>query len=421
MLTNSSQFLLALFSLSLFSHSLYKRNELISLTINKDENFFFLLAISTVTLYIVILQRKDRRISSSVSFLMALMFIIFFILFLAINMIVFYIFFELSVVPLMLFISYWGYSLERVKSLLYIFLYTFRISFPFFVIIVFIRKTSSFQALIFPNSIRNLNALIVVIASTFMLVKVPLWALHIWLIKAHVEASTEGSIVLASVVLKLAGIAFIKIPLILPSISLSITSLVRVILTFGALGVIIMAFYTMRQRDLKLIIAVSSIIHIIFMLVLYYGGHSINLWALLLIIVSHGLVSPLIFLFIGNIYDQVSTRRSSLIKGILKSLLFISIIWFFLTVFNIAVPLSINFIAEIYFFFSSITYRYILTSISLCLVFLNGLFNIYLYVSMVSGQNRDYFYQMIPAEKTYLYYSVISVAAVLILLSPGIC
>lgn len=417
MLTKCSQFLVASLSLSIFFHRLYKRNDLINILLRKDENFFLLLVISALTLFIVSTQSKERRLSPNVSLLTISIFVIFFILFLVNNIITFYIFFEISVVPLMLFIRYWGYRLERVKSLLYIFLYTFSMSFPFFIVINFIRKTSTYNILAPQDTLISLDLVLLLLASTFILVKVPIWMLHIWLIKAHVEASTEGSIILARVVLKLAGVAFIKLPLMFPGISINSNIITSTILTLSLTGAIIIAFYTIRQRDLKLIIAISSIIHIAFMILIYYTGHSISLWTLLIIIVAHGLISPLIFIFVGNIYDYISSRRRGIIKGALKRLTYVSIIWFFLTIFNIAVPLSINFIAEIYFFFNAMAYSYFLSVLGIVLIFINGLFNIYLYTSTASGQNKDYYYQTLTTEKTIFYYIVIFVVAVLIVLT----
>lgn len=322
-------------------------------------------------------------------------------------MINFYIIFELSVIPLIFLVSYWGYSLERVKAIFYIFLYTFFFSFPFFIMLIVYSDKLKFNILNNRGEYIEINMLVYTIILGFILVKIPIWGIHLWLIKAHVEASTEGSIILARIVLKLSGVAFIKILFFLPPMTLKNRFFSSFLMAVRALGAIFLAWYTLRQADLKLLIAVSSVIHISFMFILFNIGSYFRFYTLILVILSHGLVSPIIFLILGLIYEETSSRSSIIIKGSLKNIIYVRIIWFIICIFNIAVPLSINFIAEIFFFYASASFNFLLCLTIAVLIFINGVFNMYAYCSIAIGQNKNNISQNLEASYAFNFYSVI--------------
>lgn len=148
--------------------------------------------------------------------------------------------------------------------------------------------------------------------------------MHLWLIRAHVEASTEGSIILARVVLKLSGVAFLKaiFNINIRGIQLYIVFFATITLT----GSFFLTIYILRQNDLKLIVAVSSVVHICFIFLIYLNSTSVIIETLNLVIIAHGLISPLIFLFLGLHYDNMIRRNTIIIRGFLKSIFFASII-----------------------------------------------------------------------------------------------
>lgn len=376
-----------------------------------DDKIISLLTLMTA-LIVFVITKKIRESNRNKRYLITLfvIVIIFFFSFKTCNLIIFYTFFEISVIPLIFLVTYWGYSLERIKAIFYIFLYTFFFSFPFLTLIIYISKTNSLNIFTTCINIAQTNILLTLCILTIIVVKIPIWGLHMWLMKAHVEASTEGSMVLASVVLKLAGIAIIKISFFLPMYNYFLISsfFCRVSIT----GAVLLSIIIIRQRDLKLIVAVSSIVHISFLLILYFINSYFSLNTLLLVIVAHGLVSPLIFLFLGTVYDHIATRTVLIVKGALKGVFFISIIWFVICIFNIAVPLSINFLSEVYFFLCSISYRFFITLIASLLIFLNGVFNIYIFISMTSGESKNTFSHVWDNGITFFNYTIISVVTI---------
>lgn len=407
MLKNLNLFYSSFICFYLGFSALYVEIGCFSLSYYLDRCILLLMFISTLIIFIIIKKISDNNTRIVCVSITMFILIIFFFIFSASNIIIFYTFFEISVIPLIFLVSYWGYSLERVKALFYIFLYTFFFSFPFLLLIIFNVKIIPMDIFNINRNVGQTNILITVSIITILLVKIPIWGLHIWLIKAHVEASTEGSIVLARVVLKLAGIAIIKIGFFLNNYNyfliISLFSSIRIV------GALLLSFIIMRQRDLKLMVAVSSIIHISFILILYTTRRSFSIQTLVIIIVAHGLVSPLIFLFLGLVYDRLSSRATANVKGALKRMFYVRIIWFILCIFNIAVPLSINFVAEIFFFLSCMRYSLLIAILASLLIFLNGLFNLYLFISISRGENNIIYDQIWNNNMSFFNYIIIMV------------
>lgn len=410
MLKNLKDFNICFITFRLFY--LFIKNEIgiISKNIRIDWRFLILLLILSLILFVAISKIIETQESNNIFFISLCMYFIFLYLFSINNLINFYIMFELSVLPLIFLISYWGYSLERVKSMFYMFLYTFFFSFPFFIVLVIYSNQLNFNILINREKSIEINLILYILMLGFMLVKIPMWGTHLWLMKAHVEASTEGSIILARIVLKLSGVAFIKIIFFLPPLSLKYNFLSSILISARIIGAIFLSLYTLRQADLKLLVAISSVVHISFIFILFNFISYFRVNTLILVIVSHGLVSPIIFLFLGLIYEETSSR-SILFKGILKNIIFVRIVWFFICIFNIAVPVSINFIAEIFFFYASASFNLLICIISAILIFINGVFNIYAYCSITIGQNKIYMSQYIEAMYVYKFYSVFVMVA----------
>lgn len=411
MLKNFWLFMVSLFSFFCAAEILLNKQGVLTVYFVIDNVYNTLILMTAIIILMLMIKIGEVNTKSPILIAVFCIFFIFIYLFLITNIINFYIVFEISVIPLIFLVSYWGYSLERVKAIFYIFLFTFSFSFPFLLIVLTISKYVDINMIAITGAAGEDNTpFLTFILLCLILVKIPLWSLHLWLIKAHVEASTEGSIVLASVVLKLAGIAFIKVYGLLTSTSLNYFLIILIVST-ALIGATIIALYTIRQGDLKLIVAVSSIVHISFIMIMFYSSSSASYETLLLIIVSHGLISPLIFIYLGGVYEELSSRSSNIIKGALKNIFYVRMIWFLLCTFNIALPLTINFFAELYFFFSSIILNFPIAIFSTTLIFLNGLFNIYLYASLAIGKNKNFFLNYVNTNQTLSYYAIVFLVA----------
>lgn len=326
-----------------------------------------------VTIYIII-SSKNLKFNFYIYNVINLLTIILISAFLIKVKINFYIFFELSLIPTAFLIYGWGFQPERHSSSLYIIFYTISASIPLLISILSIdQKTFEIS-----NSHFSLFQRVWLILA--FLVKIPLFSFHLWLPKAHVEAPTIGSIILACSLLKLGGYGiwrFLKIFF----FSFYNSFFSNFIISINIIGAILVGFTCMYQNDIKSLIAFSSITHIAVIISRIFFLSLLREEGALFIIISHGFTSAGLFFLIGTIYSKIHSRKINLRKGIRKSLLIY--IWIFLLLaLNIGVPPSINFLREFFisishFFFNKITFFIIFFYL-----LLRGIYSMYIFYSL---------------------------------------
>lgn len=304
------------------------------------------------------------------------------------RIILFYILFEASLIPTLLLIILWGYQPERLNAGFYLILYTITASLPLLIGIILIYSQSHHLSILIFNikffiSLRSpLSCIAWLIIVLAFLVKMPLYLVHLWLPKAHVEAPVAGSIVLAGILLKLGSYGLIRVALLF---QIYITTIVSLISRTALFGAFITGFICIRQHHIKSLIAYSSVGHIG---LLTAGLISCTAWGWygsLILIVAHGLCSSCLFAISNIYYESSSTQRLFLTKGIL-SLFPASTFWFFMArAGNIAAPPSINLIGEILLLtriLSSSFYTWFLIGWAR---FLSAAYSLFLYTSTQHG------------------------------------
>lgn len=257
-----------------------------------------------------------------------------------------YIIFELAVLPIFIIIIGWGYQTERIEARLSLLFYTITASLPLLGVYLWIYFNRYTTKLILIEKILNLNGsltskiLIFCMLAAF-LVKLPIYGVHLWLPKAHVEAPVFGSMLLAAILLKLGSFG---VWLFTPYVYLDA---VNIYISISLIGGVLVRLLCLRLTDLKIIIAYSSVSHIGCVLIPIFISNSISSFGGILLMLAHGVSSSAIFLIAFYLYQINYSRRLLITKGLLTSSTIISLFWFLILIINIAAPPTINLLAEI--------------------------------------------------------------------------
>jgi proton-translocating NADH-quinone oxidoreductase chain M len=217
-------------------------------------------------------------------------------------------------------------------------------------------------------------------------VKIPMVPLHLWLPEAHVEASTAGSVLLAGVLLKLGTYGFIRFLLpLLPDACLYYSPLM---LTLSLIALIYTSLTTLRQVDLKKIIAYSSVAHMNMVNMAIFSLNDLSSEAALFLMISHGIVSPALFLLVGVIYDRYHTKLLYYLGGFASTMPLFSIFFFIFSLSNMALPLSPNFISEFLTLCGVFSFHSWVALLSCSSMTLSGAYSLWAYARVVHGTTK---------------------------------
>nr|YP_011015296.1 NADH dehydrogenase subunit 4 [Melanotus fiumii]UBS91018.1 NADH dehydrogenase subunit 4 [Melanotus fiumii] len=291
------------------------------------------------------------------------------------NVFIFYLFFEISLIPTLILILGWGYQPERIQAGLYMFFYTLFASLPMMVAVFYFYYNFDSLDFFFLNSCID-SVLLYLCTTIVFLVKIPMFFLHLWLPKAHVEAPVSGSMILAGIMLKLGGYGFMRLMPVFMTVGLKINYIFVVISLFGGF---IISLVCLRQSDIKSLIAYSSVSH----MGLVLGGiMTMNVWGFygaLVMMIAHGLCSSGLFCLANITYERFSSRSLFLNKGLINLMPSMSLWWFLLCSSNMAAPPSFNLLGEVMLINSLVSWG-LMTIIMLMLVsFFSACYTLYLY------------------------------------------
>nr|AND96559.1 NADH deshydrogenase subunit 4 [Tiniocellus spinipes] len=334
-------------------------------------------------------------------FLLILLFLMIFLFmtFSSMNLFLFYLFFEMSLIPTLILIIGWGYQPERLQAGIYLLFYTLLVSLPMMMSIFYYYENFYSLNFYFMNNLVS-NMYMYLCMNLAFFVKMPMYLVHLWLPKAHVEAPVSGSMILAGVLLKLGGYGLMRLMSIFLSIGMKINMIFLVISMFGGL---LVSLICIRQIDMKSLIAYSSVAH----MGLVLGGiMTISYWGMcggLVMMLAHGLCSSGLFCLSNLNYERILSRSLYLNKGLINLMPVLSLWWFLLSSSNMAAPPSLNLLGEIMLINSLVSWDSLCMLMLMFLSFFSAVYSLYLYSYTQHGKlNSGYYSFYMISIREYL-------------------
>ncbi|MEQ1775480.1 MAG: NADH-quinone oxidoreductase subunit M [Burkholderiales bacterium] len=267
--------------------------------------------------------------------------------FCALDALLFYVFFEATLIPMFLIIGIWG-GPNRVYASIKFFLYTLFGSLLSLVALIYLYFASgnSFSLLDFYNTPLTMGAQVFIFFAFFMAfaVKVPMWPVHTWLPDAHVEAPTGGSVVLAAIMLKLGGYGFLRLSL--PIVPDASHALAGFMIFLSLVAVVYIGLVALVQTDMKKLIAYSSISHMGFVTLGLFIFNTQGIEGAVLQMVSHGFISGAMFLCVGVLYDRMHTRTIGDYGGVVNTMPVFAAFFMLFAMANAGLPGTSGFVGE---------------------------------------------------------------------------
>ena len=278
--------------------------------------------------------------------------------FMALDLVLFYLFFEAGLIPMFLIIGIWG-GKQRIYASFKFFLYTFLGSVLMLVAIVAMYAdagTTDIVALMDHNFafetfsvlgvqvIGGLQTLLFLAFFASFAVKMPMWPLHTWLPDAHVQAPTAGSVVLAAILLKMGGYGFLRFTL--PMFPVGSEVLTPLVLWLSAIAIVYTSLVALAQEDMKKLIAYSSVAHMGYVTMGIFAANQQGIDGAIFQMLSHGFISGALFLCVGVVYDRMHTREIDAYGGLVNRMPAYALIFMFFTMANVGLPGTSGFIGE---------------------------------------------------------------------------
>ena len=278
--------------------------------------------------------------------------------FVALDLVLFYLFFEAGLIPMFLIIGIWG-GKERIYAAFKFFLYTFLGSVLMLVAMIAMyvdAGTTDIPTLLnhqFASETLNLFGFHIVGGMQTLLwlaffasfaVKMPMWPVHTWLPDAHVQAPTAGSVVLAAILLKMGGYGFLRFSL--PMFPVASDLLAGLIFWMSAIAIVYTSLVALAQSDMKKLIAYSSVAHMGYVTMGIFAANQQGVDGAIFQMLSHGFISGALFLCVGVIYDRMHTREIDAYGGLVNRMPSYALIFMFFTMANVGLPGTSGFVGE---------------------------------------------------------------------------
>ena len=397
-------FILSLFLWIQFDNSTAKFQFLQSFSPTFGPNIDFSIGVDGISLFFIILTTFLVPICllvgwSSIQNYVKEYFIAFLVLetfmlgvFCTLDLLLFYVFFESVLIPMFIIIGVWGSRERKIRAAYQFFLYTLLGSVLMLLAILLIyfqTGTTDLQILLTTEFSEKRQILLWLAFFASFAVKVPMVPVHIWLPEAHVEAPTAGSVILAGILLKLGTYGFLRfsIPM-FPIASIYFTPLIY---TLSILGIIYASLTTLRQIDLKKIIAYSSVAHMGYVTLGLFSLNTQGIEGSILLMLSHGLVASALFLCVGLLYDRHKTRLVKYYGGCVHVMPIFSFFFLVFTLGNISLPGTSSFIGELLVLIGIFQTNTFIATLACTGMVLGAAYSLWLYNRVVFGNFKTHY------------------------------
>ena len=308
-------------------------------------------------------------------------------IFSALDGILFYVFFEASLIPLYLIIGIWG-GANRVYAAIKFFLYTLLGSLLMLLALLylFMQSGGSFSILDWHQLPLPIEPQILIFLAFLIAfgVKVPMWPVHTWLPDAHVEAPTGGSVVLAAIGLKLGAYGFLRFSL--PIVPDAAHELAPLVITLSLIAVVYIGFVALVQADMKKLVAYSSISHMGFVTLGFFMFNSLGLEGALVQMISHGFVSGAMFLCIGVLYDRMHSRQIADYGGVVNTMPKFAAFFMLFAMANSGLPATSGFVGEFMVVLGAVKYNFWIGFVAATTLILGAAYSLWMYKRVVFGK-----------------------------------
>jgi NADH-quinone oxidoreductase subunit M len=305
--------------------------------------------------------------------------------FCALDLVLFYLFFEGGLIPMFLIIGVWG-GKRRVYASFKFFLYTLLGSLLMLIAIMAmysVAGTTDITVLLKTHFPLGMQKWLWLGFFASLAVKMPMWPVHTWLPDAHVEAPTAGSVILAGILLKMGGYGFLRFSL--PMFPDASTYFAPLVFTLSVIAIIYTSLVALVQEDMKKLVAYSSVAHMGFVTMGLFSLTQQGVQGAIFLMISHGLVSGALFLCVGVIYDRMHTREIAAYGGLVERMPLYAVVFMVFTMANIGLPGTSGFVGE---FLTMIgTFRFNSTVVAFAAVgtILSAAYALYLYRRIIFG------------------------------------
>lgn len=305
--------------------------------------------------------------------------------FCALDGLLFYVFFEATLIPMFIIIGVWG-GANRVYAAFKFFLYTLMGSLLTLIAVLYLyTKTGTFEILAWHTFPLSLPVQILIFFAFLMAfaVKVPMWPVHTWLPDAHVEAPTGGSVVLAAIMLKLGAYGFLRFSLpITPDASHYLSGFM---ITLSLIAVIYIGLVAMVQKDMKKLVAYSSIAHMGFVTLGFFMFNDVSVQGGIVQMISHGFVSGAMFLCIGVLYDRMHSRQIADYGGVVNTMPKFAAFFVLFSMANSGLPATSGFVGEFMVILGAVKFNFWIGMLAATALILGAAYSLWMAKRVIFG------------------------------------